>query len=121
MNKAADDWRMLADAELGNVPDGDYVALWDAVNEYATACGGDTSNKTAHGNSRRMNAVCRLDDCVEKLLSRRGRSQSSAGKRVGLLLQQIIRLKEAAAPLVAMLRTHDAAESMVRLMNEDVP
>lgn len=38
------------------------VALWDAINEYAEACGADTS---AHvGSVRRMNAVARVERVV---------------------------------------------------------
>jgi hypothetical protein len=35
------------------------IALWDAVNEYAAACGGDTSNNTI--SDRRMDAVVAVD------------------------------------------------------------
>lgn len=38
------------------------VALWEAVNEYAVACGGDTSNRTTTG--RRMRAVAQVERAV---------------------------------------------------------
>ena len=41
----------------------DRVALWDAINEYVVACGGDPS-KHVYGNTRRMDAVCRVENAV---------------------------------------------------------
>lgn len=35
------------------------MGLWDAINDYTAACGGDTSSKTVSG--RRMDAVSRIE------------------------------------------------------------
>lgn len=40
-----------------------HVTMWDAINEYVIACGGDPS-KRAHGNIPRMNAVASVDRIV---------------------------------------------------------
>jgi len=42
----------------------EYVALWDAINKYTEACGGDTSKKTAH--RKRMDAVVEVENSLEK-------------------------------------------------------
>lgn len=39
-----------------------HIELWDAINAYAEACGGDTSNQTV--SSRRMQAVARIEQAV---------------------------------------------------------
>lgn len=40
--------------------------LWEAVNSYAQACGGDTSEKTASG--RRMSAVVDVERAVKDIV-----------------------------------------------------
>jgi hypothetical protein len=42
------------------------VSLWEAVNEYASACGGDTSGKTI--SERRMSAVSAVERAVEAMI-----------------------------------------------------
>lgn len=44
------------------------VELWDAINDYAAACGGDTSDKTV--SSARMEAVSKVEEALAPLLSR---------------------------------------------------
>ena len=41
----------------------DRVALWNAINDYVRACGGDPS-KHVYGNTPRMDAVCRVENAV---------------------------------------------------------
>lgn len=40
------------------------IDLWRAINEYAEACGGDTSSHTSPHNGRRMNAVVEIERLV---------------------------------------------------------
>ena len=47
----------------------DATALWDAVNKYAEACGGDTGRKTI--GDARMNAVVEVDRAVRGIANRR--------------------------------------------------
>jgi hypothetical protein len=42
------------------------LQLWNAVNAYAQACGGDTSGATANG--MRMNAVVAVDEAIQGAL-----------------------------------------------------
>jgi hypothetical protein len=39
------------------------VALWDEINKYVIACGGDPS-KHVYGNVSRMNAVVDVESCI---------------------------------------------------------
>lgn len=39
------------------------VTLWEAINEYAAACGGDTSADSV--SDRRMDAVCAVNRAIE--------------------------------------------------------
>lgn len=48
-------------------PTSERVELWDAINEYASACGGDTTERTV--SSRRMDAVARIERAVRTLAS----------------------------------------------------
>lgn len=41
------------------------VELWDAINEYAESCGGDTSEATV--TNRRMNAVVAVERVISEL------------------------------------------------------
>jgi hypothetical protein len=41
------------------------VPLWDAINEYAVTCGGDTSNSTI--SPQRMDAVAKIERRLEEL------------------------------------------------------
>ena len=43
------------------------VALWDAINEYTEACGGDTSRRTV--SDRRMIAVTQVEQEVDRLIA----------------------------------------------------
>ena len=52
------------------------VALWEAINSYARACGGDPS-KHVYGNAHRMEAVCR----VERVVSARSPTEEEDGKK----------------------------------------
>lgn len=40
--------------------------LWEAINDYAESCGGDTSDKTARRPSR-IKAVVAVEEIIEKL------------------------------------------------------
>lgn len=42
-----------------------HIELWDAINDYAEACGGDTSDNIL--SSRRMRAVTRVEQAVRSL------------------------------------------------------
>lgn len=44
-----------------------HVAFWDAINEYASACGGDPS-KHVYGNTRRQKAVASIENVVHDLV-----------------------------------------------------
>jgi anti-sigma factor RsiW len=52
------------------------VALWDAINEYAAACGGDPGNATISG--RRMDAVV----AVERVMRSYTHATGQDGNRV---------------------------------------
>lgn len=47
----------------------DNVGLWEAINRYATACGGDTGNATISG--KRMDAVVAVEREIEALVAAR--------------------------------------------------
>jgi len=53
----------------------DRLALWDAINSYVIACGGDPAEHV-YGNAPRMDAVC----LVEKAVSNRGEVTEEAGR-----------------------------------------
>jgi hypothetical protein len=59
----------------GEVVAVDCVALWDAINEYVVACGGNPSKNI---NVRRMNAVVR----VENVIASRGVVTTELGRWV---------------------------------------
>jgi hypothetical protein len=42
------------------------IELWDAINEYAESCGGDTTDKTARRPSRQK-AVVVIESVIEKI------------------------------------------------------
>lgn len=43
--------------------------LWDAINRYVVACGGDPA-RHVHGNVSRMNAVADVNDAVQRAASK---------------------------------------------------
>lgn len=45
--------------------DSERVAMWDAINEYARSCGGDTSKTTV--SNRRMDAVAAVERVIAEL------------------------------------------------------
>lgn len=48
--------------------DKERVRLWDAINRYAAACGGDTS-KRVYGNVRRQVAVAEVEQIIRDIES----------------------------------------------------
>jgi hypothetical protein len=56
-------------------------AVWDAINEYAAACGGDTGNATV-GN-RRMDAVARVERAIAGQAGPGGGVKGGAGAHAG--------------------------------------
>jgi len=44
----------------------DRVKLWDAINEYVIACGGDPSSRV-YGNTSRMNAVAKVESFIREM------------------------------------------------------
>lgn len=63
--RIAQAYRDVAESRLCPLTRVQEVALWERVNEYAGACGGDTSNKTV--SDRRMDAVAALNREVEAI------------------------------------------------------
>lgn len=61
------------------------VPLWDAINEYAAACGADTS-KRVYGNTRRQSAVAKVDNIVRGVAA----SDSTRLARLEKLLREIV-------------------------------
>lgn len=47
----------------------DQIEVWKAINEYAAACGGDTSNKVL--TNERMDAVVKVNREIEKLFNKK--------------------------------------------------
>lgn len=43
----------------------DKVKLWDAINDYVIACGGDPSKRTV--STKRMNAVVEVERVVDEI------------------------------------------------------
>lgn len=46
----------------------EQIQLWNWINEYVVACGGDTSNQTV--SNRRMKAVARIERTVSEIVHR---------------------------------------------------
>lgn len=44
-----------------------HVALWDAVNEYATTCGGNPATHV-YGNTPRQRAVAKIEDIIRRVV-----------------------------------------------------
>lgn len=44
----------------------DKKPLWDAINQYVKACGGDPSSKTCYGNLLRQQAVVDIEKIVQQ-------------------------------------------------------
>lgn len=47
----------------------EQIEIWKAINEYAKACGGDTSNRVL--TSERMDAVVKVNKEIEVLLNKK--------------------------------------------------
>jgi len=52
------------------------MELWEAINEYTEACGGDASSRTA-SRARRISAVVGVEEIIEKLRFASQQGQSS--------------------------------------------
>jgi len=58
--------------ESAKINASEQLQLWNWINEYVVACGGDTSDKTV--SNRRMEAVARIEQTVFEIADRHYRA-----------------------------------------------